>query len=168
MNLIACLFAADKFKKRNQGGVRGDGLPLAHHALRIDNFTREHGATVHGKLQNMHQFFSAVHFHVGAGRHKIGAALSLLRRSVIKQAPERTNRAISFDGAVVDINNAGIGGGHLLPFGMRSDGHPKSQNGSNKDQALLPSFYKSALAGLGFKGVLYDSHEPYYKVEHRS
>ena len=168
MNLLACLFAADKFKKRNQGGVGRNSLPLAQDTLRVNNFASEHGATVHGKLQNMHQLFAAVHFHVSARRHKEGAALSLLRRSVIEQAPERTNGAISFDGAVVDINNAGIGGGHPLPFGMRSDGHPKSQNGSNKDQALLPSFYKSALAGLGFKGVLYNSHEPYYKVEHRS
>ena len=117
MNLIACLFAADKFKKRNQGGVGGNGLPLAHDALRVNNFAREHGPAVHGKLQNMHQLFAAVHFHVGARRHKIGAALSLLRRSVIEQAPERTNGAISLDGAVVDINNAGIGGGHPLPFG---------------------------------------------------
>ncbi|MEY3062980.1 MAG: hypothetical protein RI994_2232 [Pseudomonadota bacterium] len=115
MKLTAGLFAADKFKKRNQGGVGRNSLPLAHDALRVNNFTSEHGATVHGKLQNMyqlfaavhfhvsarHQLFAAVHFHVSARRHKESAALSLLRRSVIEQAPEGTNGAISFDGAFV-------------------------------------------------------------------
>ena len=168
MNFDAALFTANKFEKCDQGRVRGNGLPFTHDTLRIDNFTREHGAAVHGELQNVHHLFAAIHFHVRACGNVVSAALRLLWCSVIKQAPKRSDGAISFDGAVVDINNAGIGGGHLLPFGMRSDGHPKSQNGSNKDQALLPSFYKSALAGLGFKGVLYDSHEPYYKVEHRS
>ena len=168
MNLIDCLFAADKFKKRNQGGVGGNGLPLAHDALRVNNFAREHGPAVHGKLQNMHQLFAAVHFHVSARRHKVGAALGFLRRSVIEQAPERTNGAISLDGAVVDINNAGIGGGHPLPFGMRSVWQPKSQGRRNQHHNLLQGFYKSALAVLGFKGGLYDSHAPYYKVVHRS
>jgi hypothetical protein len=82
---------------------------------------------VHGKLQNMHQLFAAIHFHVSARRHKEGAALSLLRRSVIEQTPERTNRAISLNGAVVDINNAGIGGGHPLPFGTGSMWQAKRQ-----------------------------------------
>ena len=168
VNLSACLFAADKFKKRNQRGVGWNGLPLAQHALRVNNFASEHGATVHGKLQNMHQFFAAIHFHVCARRNIVGAALSLLRRSVIKQAPERTNGATSFDGTVVDINNAGIGGGHPLPFGMRSVWHPKSQGRSNQYQNLLQGFYKSAMAVLGFKGSFYDSHAPYYKVVHRS
>ena len=168
MKLTAGLFAADKFKKRNQWGVGRNSLPLAHDALRVNNFTSEHGATVHGKLQNMHQLFAAVHFHVSARRHKESAALSLLRRSVIEQAPERTNGAISFDGAVVDINNAGIGGGHPLPFGMRSVWQPKSQGRRNQYHNLLQGFYKSALAVLGFKGGLYDSHAPYYKVVHRS
>ena len=168
VNLSACLFTADKFKKRNQRGVGGNGLPLAQHALRVNNFAGEHGATVHGKLQNMHQFFAAIHFHVCAGRNIVGAALSFLRRSVIKQAPERTNGATSFDGTVVDINNAGIGGGHPLPFGMRSVWHPKNQGRSNQYQNLLQGFYKSALGVLGFKGSFYDSHAPYYKVVHRS
>jgi len=168
VNMSACLFAADKFKKRNQGGVGWNSLPLAQHALRVNNFASEHGATVHGKLQNMHQLFAAVHFHVSAGRNIVGAALSFLRRSVIKQAPERTNRATSFDGTVVDINNAGIGGGHPLPFGMRSVWQPKSQGRRYQYQNLFQGFYKSALAVLGFKGSLYDSHAPYYRVVQRS
>jgi len=168
MNLLACLFAANKFVQCDQGRVGWNGLPLAHDALRVNNFTGQHGATVHGKLQNMHQLFAAIHFHVSARRHKECAALSLLRRSVIEQTPERTNRAISLDGAVVDINNAGIGGGHPLPFGMRSVWQPKSQGRRNQYHNLLQGFYKSALAVLGFKSGLYDSHAPYYKVVHRS
>ena len=127
MNLIGCLFAANKFEECDQGRVGWNGLPLAHDALRVNNFTGQHGATVHGKLQNMHQLFAAVHFHVGACRHKEGAALSLLRRSVIEQTPERTNGAISFDGAVVDINNARIGSGNPLPFGTGSMWQAKCQ-----------------------------------------
>ena len=168
MNLLACLFAANKFVQCDQGRVGWNGLPLAHDALRVNNFTGQHGATVHGKLQNVNQLFAAVHFHVSARRHKVGAALGFLGRSVIEQAPERTNGAISFDGAVVDINNAGIGGGHPLPFGMRSVWQPKSQGRRNQYHNLLQGFYKSALAVLGFKGGLYDSHAPYYKVVHRS
>jgi len=127
MNLLARLSAANKFVQCDQRRVGWNGLPLAHDALRVNNFTSEHGATVHGKLQNMHQLFAAVHFHVSARRHKESAALSLLRRSVIEQAPERTNRAVSLNGAVVDINNAGIGGGHLLPFGKCSVWQAKCQ-----------------------------------------
>jgi hypothetical protein len=127
MNLLACLFAANKFEECDQGRVGWNSLPLAHDALRVNNFTGQHGATVHGKLQNMHQLFAAIHFHVSARRHKECAALSLLRRSVIEQTPERTNRAISLNGAVVDINNAGIGGGHPLPFGTGSMWQAKRQ-----------------------------------------
>ena len=127
MNLLTCLFAANKFVECDQGRVGWNGLPLAHDALRVNNFTGQHGATVHGKLQYMHQLFAAVHFHVSARRHKERAALSLLRRSVIEQTPERTNRAISLYGAVVDINNAGIGGGHPLPFGTSSMWQAKCQ-----------------------------------------
>ena len=127
MNLLACLFIANKFVQCDQGRVGWNGLPLAHDALRVNNFTGQHGATVHGKLQNMNQLFAAVHFHVSARRHKESAALSLLRCSVIEQAPERTNWAISFDGAVVDINNTGIGASHPLPFGTDSMWRAKRQ-----------------------------------------
>ena len=127
MNLLACLFTANKFVQCDQGRVGWNGLPLAHDTLRVNNFTGQHGATVHGKLQNMNQLFAAVHFHVSARRHKVGAALGFLRRSVIEQAPERTNGAISLDGAVVDVNNAGIGGGHPLPFSTGSMWQAKRQ-----------------------------------------
>ena len=50
MKLLGGLFAANKFEKHDQGRVGGNGLPIADHALRVNNFATEHGATVHGKL----------------------------------------------------------------------------------------------------------------------
>ena len=70
--------AQDKAKQIDQGRVGWNGLPLAHDALRVNNFTGQHGATVHGKLQNMHQLFAAVHFHVRTCRNKISTALGFL------------------------------------------------------------------------------------------
>jgi len=164
MNLLACLFIANKFVQCDQGRVGWNGLPLAHDALRVNNFTGQHGATVHGKLQNMHKLFAAVHFHVSARRHKVGAALSFLGGSVIEQAPERTNGAVSFDGTVVDVNNTGIGGGHPLPFSesrLRSQKHQKQQGQSHTP--LNSS--KAATFGYGiFKGVCKWVHALYYKV----
>ena len=118
MNDLKRLFAANEFEQGNQRCVGWNGLPFAHDALRVDNFTRQHGATVHGELQNVNHFFAAIHFHVRACGHKESASLRLLRRSVIEQAPERSNGASSFNRAVIDINNAGIGGGNFLPFSL--------------------------------------------------
>jgi hypothetical protein len=164
MNLLACLFTANKFVKCDQGRVGWNGLPLAHDALRVNNFTGQHGATVHGKLQNMHQLFAAVHFHVGARRHKVGAALSLLGRSVIEQAPERTNGAISFDGAIVDINNAGIGGSHPLPFGVSRLRSQKHQKQYDRCHAPLNSSKANTFGDWVLKGVCKWVHALYYKV----
>ena len=127
MNLLACLFTANKFVQCDQGRVGWNGLPLAHDALRVNNFTGQHGATVHGKLQNVHHFFAAIHFHVCSSRYKISTTLRLLWCSVIEQTPKRSNGAVSFDGAVVDINNAGIGASHPLPFSTGRMWHAKRQ-----------------------------------------
>ena len=164
MNQLACLFAANKFVQCDQGRVGWNGLPLAHHALRVDNFTREHGATVHGKLQNVHHFFAAIHFHVCASGHKISTALRLLWRSVIEQAPKRTNGAVSFDGAIVDINNARIGGGDSLPFGMCSHGRYQSHQKGGKSYSPLKSAKESAFSDRIFQSVFNSIHARYYKV----
>jgi len=118
---------------------------------------------VHGKLQNMHQLFAAVHFHVSARRHKESAALSLLRRSVIEQAPERTNGAISFDGAVVDINNAGIGGGHPLPFGTGSMWQAKRQAKDSSSNANFKISQKLKLRCEIFHSVCFAFMRPTIK-----
>ena len=168
MNLFAQLFTAHKFEKSDQGCVRGNGLPFAHHALRVDNFTREHGAAVHGKLQNVHHFFAAIHFHVSSSGHKVSTTLRLLWRSVIEQTPKRSNRTVSFDGAVVDINNAGIGGGDSLPFRVRSHWrHQRQQHGCNS-KTPLKNAKESAFSGDVFQSVCNVIHARYYKVESTS
>ena len=168
MNLFAKLFTAHKFEKGDQGRVRGNGLPFAHHALRVDNFTREHGAAVHGKLQNVHHFFAAIHFHVSSSGHKVSTTLRLLWRSVIEQTPKRSNRTVSFDGAVVDINNAGIGGGDSLPFGMCSHGRYQSHQKGGKSYSPLKSAKESVFSGQIFQSVFKVIHARYYKVEYTS
>ena len=170
MNFEAGLFTADKFEKSDQGRVGGNGLPFAHDALRVNNFACEHGAAVHGKLQNVNHFFAAVHFHVRAGGHKESTALRLLRRSVIEQAPKRTNGPVALDGAVVDINNAGIGGGHFLPFCVSSQRRCQHQQHSGKrNSPMYGQWYKhcakeSALSGPKFHSVFNNVHARYYKV----
>ena len=168
MNLLARLFSANKFEKTDQGCVRGNGLPFAHHALRVDNFARQHGAAVHGKLQDVHHFFAAIHFHVCASGHKISTPLRLLWRSVIEQTPKRSNGAVSFDGAVVNINNARIGGGDFLPFRMRNHWrHQRQQHGCNSNTPLKNA-KESALSGDVFQIVCNVIHARYYKVESTS
>ena len=164
MNFFAGLFTANKFEKIDQGCVWGNGLPFAHDALRVNNFTGQHGAAVHGKLQNVHHFFAAIHFHVCASRHKVRTALCFLRRSVIEQAPKRSNGAVSFDGAIVDINNARICGGDFLPFGVcdhrRYQGHQHPGN----SYSPLKSAKESAFSGRIFRNVFNSVHARYYKV----
>ena len=164
MNLLASLFAANKFEKIDQRRVWWNGLPFTHHALRVDNFTREHGAAVHGELQDVHHFFAAIHFHVRSRRHKVSASLRLLWRSVIEQAPERSNGAVSFDGAIIDINNARIGGGDFLPFGVCSHWYYQGQQHAGKRYSPLKSAKESALSGQIFQSVFNGVHARYYKV----
>ena len=168
MNLFAQLFTAHKFEKTDQGCVGGNGLPFAHHTLRVDNFTREHGAAVHGKLQNVHHLFAAIHFHVCSSGHKVSTTLRLLWRSVIEQTPKRSNRTVSFDGAVVDINNAGIGGGDSLPFGMCSHRRCECQQHSCNSNTPLKNAKAFALRGDVFQIMCNVIHARYYKVESTS
>ena len=167
MNLEAALFTANKFEKCDQGRVRGNGLPFAHDTLRIDNFTREHGAAVHGELQNVHHLFAAIHFHVRACGNVVSAALRLLWRSVIKQAPKRSDGAISFDGAVVDINNAGIGGGHFLPFSVGRIGHKKHPQSGRNGYGSMQIAQKLASNSWVFQILGNGIHTLYYKVLQR-
>jgi len=166
MNDLRRLFAANEFVQGNQRRVGWNGLPFAHHALRVDNFTRQHGATVHGELQNVNHFFSAIHFHVRACGHKESPSLRLLRRSVIEQAPERSNGASSLDGAVIDINNARIGGGYFLPFSLSSKRcQQHKQTGCHRYSEFRSG--RQTLSGhWEFKNLRFGIHVPYYKVAH--
>ena len=164
MNFEAGLFTAHKFEKSDQGRIGGNGLPFAHDALRVDNFTSEHGAAVHGKLQNVNHFFAAIHFHVCSSRHKVGTALRFLWRSVIEQAPKRSNGPVSFDRAVVDINNARIGGGDFLPFGVCSHWRYQGHQYCRKNYSPLKSAKESVFSGQIFQSVFNSVHARYYKV----
>ena len=184
MNFEPDLFTAHKFKKCHQGCVWGNGLPIAHDTLRVNDFAGQHGATVHGKLQNVHHFFAAIHFHVRAGRHIKRTALRFLRRSVIEQTPERSDGAVSFDGTVIDVNNARIGGGHFLPFCVSSQRHCQHhQQGGKRNTPLqrhwrththvhvhahMHSAKESALSGRTFHSVFNNVHARYYKVAQTS
>ena len=168
MNLFASSFTANKFEKIDQGCVGGNGLPFAHHTLRVDNFACEHRATVHGKLQNMNHFCAAIHFHVCSSGHKVSTTLRLLWRSVIEQTPKRSNRTVSFDGAVVDINNAGIGGGDSLPFGMCSHRRCECQQHGCNSNTPLKNAKAFALRGDVFQIMCNVIHARYYKVESTS
>jgi len=166
MNGLKGLFAANEFVKCHQGRVGGNGLPFAHHTLRVDNFTREHGAAVHRKLQNMNHFFAAIHFHVRACGHKESTSLRFLGCSVIEQAPKRSNGAIAFDGAVIDINNAGIGSSYFFPFGLSGKWRPKNKQTGNKRQANTQNSTQSWWGGRIFNKMVFGIHAPYYKVAH--
>jgi hypothetical protein len=164
---IQTLFATHKFVHTDQGCIGRDALPFAHDTLRVDDFARQHGACVHGELQNMNGFFAAIHFHVRASRHIKSTALRFLRRSVIEQTPERANRARSFDASVIDVDGASVGGRYLLPFGLCSK-RRQCDGDSNKCFRLFQKFSKFALADLRLQGGIYESHAPYYKVVHSS
>ncbi len=166
MNFLKRLFAANKFVQSHQGRVGRNGLPLAHDTLRVDNFTGEHGAAVHGKLQNVNHFFAAIHLHVRARRHKEGTSLCLLGCSVIEQTPERSDGAIAFNGAIIDINNAGIGGGYFLPFGLGSKGRQKKKQTGSQSHAKFRCGRQTLWGRRILKKMRLGIHAPYYKVAH--
>ena len=155
---------ADLIEQGHQRCVGRDGLPLAHHALRIDNFAGQHGATVHRELQNMHHLLAAIHFHVRACRHKIGAALCFLGRFVIEQAPERPDVACFFNGARVDIDRARIVGDYFLPFGTRGIGGEQQNHTGHHGGSSFKSAPKSVSKRWVFQFFGLGFHAPYYKV----
>ena len=166
MTALKRLFAANEFVERHQGRIGGNGLPLAHHTLRVDNFTREHGAAVHGKLQDVNHFFAAIHFHVGASRYKKCTSLRFLGRSVIEQAPKRPNGAVAFDGAVIDINNARIGCGYFFPLSLGRKRCQQNKQTSHKCQANIQNSAPSIWESRIFQKMGFGIHAPYYKVAH--
>jgi len=144
----------NKFEQRHQGGVGRNGLPFAHHALRVNDFASQHRTAVHRELQDMNHFFAAVHFHVRACRHKVSTALSLLWRFVIEQTPERSNVAGSFDIGRVDVNRTCIVSEHFLPLSMRGLRCKQQKQTGYQSSGKFKAFH---LLSLGI-------HAPYYKV----
>lgn len=165
MKQIQTLLATHKFVHIDQGCIGRDALPFAHDTLRVNDFASQHGACVHGELQNMHRFFAAIHFHVSARRNIKSTALRFLRRPVIEQTPERANRARSFDAGVIDVNGARVGGRHLLPFGLCGAGSQEaSQRESYRSTQLAGIFQALTELAKVQKRKVCNVHKPYYKV----
>ena len=161
------LFAANKAIDTDQGCVGWNALPFAHNTLGVNDFAGQHGAGVHGKLQDVDRLFTAVHFHVRASRHIKSTTLRFLGRSVIEQTPKRSNGTVSFDAVIVNVDGARIGGGDPLPFRMSSNGGQQGQH-DKQCHTLFQKVCNFALASFRLKGGLNDIHAPYYKVEHSS
>jgi hypothetical protein len=155
---------ADVFEQRHQRRVGGNGLPFAHDTLRVNDFTGQHGAAVHGELQDVNHLFAAIHFHVRACGHKVSTALRLLRGFVIEQTPERPNIARLFDVGVVNVNRARIVSEHFLPLSMRSMGRKEQQQTGKHSGCRLQSVRQSVLRELTFLRRGFGIHAPYYKV----
>ena len=165
MTPIQTLFATHKFVHTDQGCIGRDALPFAHDTLRVDDFARQHGACVHGELQNVNSFFAAIHFHVRASRHIKSTALCFLRRSVIEQTPERANRARSFDASVIDVDGASVGGRYLLPFGLCGAGSQEpSQRESYRSTQLTGIFQALTQLAKVSKRKVCNVHKLYYKL----
>ena len=155
---------ADLIEQGHQRCVGRYGLPLAHDALRVNDFAGQHGATVHRELQNMHHLFAAIHFHVRACGHKISAALCFLGRFVIEQTPERPDVARFFNGACIDVNRARIVGDYFLPFGMRCIGGKKQNHTGHQGGNSFQNAPKSVSGRWVFQFLGLGIHAPYYKV----
>ena len=168
MKAMQHLFTANEAEQIDQGCVWGNGLPFTHHTLRVDDFAGEHRATVHRELQNVHHLFAAVHFHVRARRNIKSTSLRFLGTPVVEQTPEGPDGASALDGGIVHVNDARVGGGNFLPFGMRCMRRQHHQRSGCSGHGLFQKVRKSAVAGLCSRGDLNESHTPYYKVVLRS
>jgi len=155
---------ADVFEQRHQRRVGRNGLPFAHDALRVNDFTGQHGATVHGKLQDVNHLFAAIHFHVRACGHKVSPALRLLGGFVIEQTPERSNIARLLDVGVVNVNRARIVSEHFLPFSMRGMRRKEHNQTACKHRSRFQSASKTVSMRWIFVGMGFGIHAPYYKV----
>ena len=85
-----------------------DGLPIAHHALRVNHFACQHRRAVHRERQNVHRFLTAINFHVGA-RGLVGhASGGLLGQLVVQNAPKASDVARFFNRVDVQVVCTGV------------------------------------------------------------
>jgi hypothetical protein len=90
--------------------------------------------------------------------------LRFLWRFVIQQTPKRPNGPRAFDGTIVDINDARIGGGNFLPIGVRMKWQQKGPCRAGNDHTWFGKYLNKTLASLHFGRELGNSHAHYYKV----
>ena len=100
-----------------QRGVWRNGLPIAHDALRVNDFTSQHGPSVHGERQNVHRFLAAINFHVRACGLVVHTSGGFLRQPVIQNTPKTSDVARFFNRIQIQVVRAGFNGVKLRPIG---------------------------------------------------
>ena len=111
------LARTNRFVKFFQRRIWRNGLPIAHDALRVNDFTCQHGSCVHRKRQNVHGFLAAINFHVRACRLVVHASGGFLGQPVIQNTPKTTDVARFFNGTHIQVVSAGIDGVKFGPIG---------------------------------------------------
>ena len=112
------LTGTDQFVKFFQGCVGRNRLPIAHDALRVNDFAGQHGGTVHRERQDVHRFLAAINFHVRAGGLVGHTSGSFLGQFVIQNAPKASDVARFFNRIHIQVVSAGVVRVHLGPVGV--------------------------------------------------
>ena len=100
-----------------QRGVWRNGLPIAHDALRVNDFTPQHGPSVHGERQNVHRFLAAINFHVRACGLVVHTSGGFLRQPVIQNTPKASDVARFLNCTQIQVVRACVDGVKLGPIG---------------------------------------------------
>ena len=93
-------------------------LPIAHDALRVNDFTCQHGPCVHREGQNVHRFLPAINFHVRASRLVVHTSGGFLRQPVIQNTPKTPDVARFFYRIQIQVVSAGFNGVKLGPISL--------------------------------------------------
>ena len=112
------LARTNRFVKFFQRRIWRNGLPIAHDALRVNDFTCKHGRCVHRERQNMHGFLPAINFHVRACGLVVHTSGGFLRQPVIQNAPKTSDVARFFNPVQIQVVSAGVNGVNLGPIGL--------------------------------------------------
>ena len=96
----------NRFVVAHQRGIGWDRLPLAHHALLVDQFARQHAASVHRELQNAHALFFAIELHMGSGRQITHTPRRFLHRGVVQHRPKISQRTVFLNRVGINVISA--------------------------------------------------------------
>ena len=112
---LAC---TNRFVQFFQRRVWRNGLPIAHDALRVNDFTFQHGRCVHRERQNVHSFLAAINFHVRACGLVVHASGGFLGQPVIQNTPKTSDVARFFNPVQIEVVSTGVEGVNLGPIGL--------------------------------------------------